>query len=181
MVPGVVADLLSGSLGVVPCVGVSGSRSVVPPVLSSVLGLLGRAPFPVLVGCADGVDGAVRSGLPSERLRVFRAVGRGRGALAGRSLACVRAVAAAGGLWLSFPSGPCPAGLLPSAAGGSFCGSGSGSWASLAVAVGLGVPSLVLLPPGVCPPAGWGFQRLGSFACGSWWVSLPAGRQSALF
>jgi len=42
-----------------------------------------------------------------------------------------------------------------------FSGGGSGSWASAALAVGLGVPVLLWLPVGVQPPAAWGFVSLG--------------------
>jgi hypothetical protein len=94
--------------------------------------------------------------------------GAGRGAFAGRSAACIRAVSAAGGLWVSFPSSPCPAGLVPSSSSSRcFCGSGSGSWASLAFALGLGVPCLVFSQRGV--PTGWGLSPVsgspGWFGC----------------
>ncbi|HHP7231694.1 MAG TPA: hypothetical protein ACFCUY_12650 [Xenococcaceae cyanobacterium] len=45
----------------------------------------------------------------------------------------------------------------------------SGSWASLAFALGLGVPCCVWLPAGVSVPASWGLVSVG----GGWWVSLP--------
>lgn len=66
-----------------------------------------------------------------------------RGRLAARSLALVRALAAAGGSLFVFPSGLPPA---PLAAFGPFpsCG-GSGSWSSAAAAALLGVP-VVLFP-----------------------------------
>lgn len=121
----------------------------------------------VFVGCASGVDLAVRSRFGA-RCRVFSAVSRSRGGLAARSAGLVRAVAAAGGCWVSFPGAACPAGLVPSPVSGRcFCGLGSGSWASLAFAVGLGVPCLVFSPWGV--PAGWGFSALGR----GWFVWVP--------
>jgi len=157
-------------------VGFSGSRSVVPA--AAVQLALGRvAPSAcVFVGCAGGVDGFVRSGW-SGSVRVFSvaSVGfSGRGAFAVRSAACVRAVAAAGGAWVSFPSAPCPVGVVPS--GSPFRGAGSGSWASLALAVFLGVPSLVFAPFGV--PGGWGFVSLGR----GWWLFPgPVAAQLPLF
>ncbi len=150
-----------------PVVGFSGSRSVVPAVLGSVLSGL-PAGAVVLVGCARGVDGAVRASVPG--CRVFRVSGSGRSAFAGRSVRFVRALAAEGGVLFSFPGRACPAGLVLSADSRScFCGLGSGSWASLALALGLGVPCCVWLPAGVSVPADWGLISVGS----GWWVSLP--------
>lgn len=125
----------------------------------------------VFVGCATGVDGFFRLAFPSAE--VFSVAsgqwGSGRGAFAARSIACVRAVAAASGLWVSFPNSECPVGLLPSASSQAcFCGSGSGSWASLAYALGSGVPSLVFLGL-LSMPAGWGLSPVpgcpGWFGC----------------
>jgi hypothetical protein len=94
--------------------------------------------------------------------------GAGRGAFAGRSAACVRAISAAGGLWVSFPSSPCPLGLLPSASSSRcFCGLSAGTWSSLAFALGSRVPCLVFSTLGV--PAGWGLSPVpgcpGWFGC----------------
>lgn len=164
-VPSPVASALSSA----SVLGFSGSRSVVPPVLGSVLSLAAGSSAPVFVGCARGVDAAVRSGLPASRVRVFRVSGLGRGAFAARSAAFVSALASAGGVLFSFPSAGCPSGLVP-AASRCFSGSGSGSWASLAFAVGLGVPAFVWLPAGVAPPAAWGFVSLG----GGWWSLSPS-------
>lgn len=131
----------------------------------------------VLVGCCRGVDAAVRSLVP--RAEVFRAssFGSGRSSFARRSCAVVSAAAAAGGVFVSFPSSSCPAGLLPSAfSSACFCGLGSGSWASAAFAVGSGVPVLLFLPPGVLPPAGWGFVSGGR----GWFLAEPAPCQLSL-
>jgi len=134
--------------------GFSGSRSVVPASF-----FLAAAAVPpaasVFVGCAAGVDGSSRSLFSSAS--VFRAASFSApswGArLALRSSACVRAVAAASGLWVSFPGRSCPSGLVPCAS--PFGGSGSGSWASLALAVFLRVPSVLFLPAGVPFPPSW--------------------------
>ena len=166
-VPAAVASAVASS----PVLGFSGSRSVVPPVLGVVLKLAAGGSSPVFVGCAPGCDRAVVEFFPPARVRVFSVVGASRGAFAARSSAFVSQLAAAGGVLFSFPSGPCPAGLLPSSvASRCFCGAGSGSWASLAFAVGLGVPSFVWLPAGVVVPAAWGFSSLG----GGWWSFIPA-------
>jgi len=145
-------------------VGFSGSRHTID---SSAGGLAAAAVSPgaeVVVGCAAGVDAFFRSRFPAARvLRVDRALGRA--GFARRSIACVDAVS--GGLWVSFPSGACPAGLMPSASPGRcFSGSGSGSWASLAYAVGRGGATLVYL--GAVPvPGGWDLVRVPD-AIG-WW------------
>ncbi|MEG4121688.1 hypothetical protein QUA43_29980 [Microcoleus sp. N9_B4] len=157
-------------------VGFSGSRSVVPAVCASVAARVGSLGCPVFVGCARGVDAAFRGFFPSARVFSASSFGSGVGSFAARSAAVVRAVRLAGGVWVSFPSGLCPAGLLPSASSSrAFCGSGSGSWASAAFAVGSGLPVLVF---GFAPPAGWGFVSLG----GGWWFSgWPASQLSLGF
>jgi len=146
--------------------GFSGSRGAAPAVCSAVA----RAVPPgsaVFVGCATGVDAAFRGFFPSASVFAASSFGLGRGSFAARSVAVVRAVVAAGvsapALWVSFPSGACPGGLAPSVSQSrAFCGSGSGSWASLAFAAGCGLPCLVF---GFAPPRGWGFSSLG----GGWW------------
>lgn len=155
-------------------IGFSGSRSV--PCAESAAAVRRAvaavpASVPVVVGCAAGVDELVRSLCPGARVFSVLTVGfSGRGAFARRSQLCVESVAVPGGVWVSFPSGPCPAGLLPSAsAPRCFSGFGSGSWASLAFAAGLGVACLLFLPPGVAAPSGWGFV-----AGGGGWFFRPA-------
>jgi len=153
-------------------VGFSGSRSVVPPapLVSRVVGLVavGRA----VVGCASGVDAAFRRLFPSPRLSVLSVSSFG-GSLPARSAAVVARCVVPGGVWLSFPSGPCPPAVVPSASSAAcFCGGGSGSWASLALAVGRGVSCFCWLPPGVAAPS-W-LSPVG----GGWWV--PAAAQLSL-
>ena len=167
--PGVVASAVES----VSVVGFSGSRAVAPPaaLVSAVAGLV-PASAAVSVGCAGGVDAAFRS-VFGARASVFRvsAFGAGRGAFAARSVACVRSCV--GGVWLSFPAGPCPAGVVPSLSPSAcFSGLGSGSWASLAFAVGLGVSSFCWLPPGVSAPS-W------LVAVGGGWFA-PAAAQLSL-
>lgn len=90
------------------------------------------------------------------------------GRLASRSAALVATVAASGEGrgFVGFVSSPCPSGLVPSSSPlACFSGAGSGSWASLALASGLGLPVVVF-------PAG---ELVGPFALpASWgsWVSL---------
>jgi hypothetical protein len=145
-------------------IGFSGSRHSIDPIA----GELAAVPVPigadVVVGCAAGVDAFFRSRFPAARvLRVDPVLGRA--GFARRSIACVEAVS--GGLWVSFPACACPSGLLPSASSGRcFSGSGSGSWASLAYAIGRGGSALVYL--GAVPaPSGWGLVRVPDSI--GWW------------
>lgn len=182
-----IATMLSSFFASASVVGFSGSRRPLDAVASTALfSAIAAVPSSakVVVGCATGVDAVVRLACP--RAQVFSVAsgqfGEGKSAFARRSTACVQAVAAAGsgGLWVSFPSGRCPAGLLPSSSSSRcFSGSGSGTWASLALAVGLGVPLLVFLPAGVVSPAGWGLAPVPG--CDGWFSSVPVTAQLSLF
>lgn len=146
--------------GLVPASAVGGAAAAVP------------AGSQVFVGCARGVDAFFRSAFPAASVFSVSSGrwGSGRGAFAGRSIACVRAVAAASGLWVSFPSSACPVALVPSSSSGRcFCGAGSGSWSSLAYALGSGVSCLVFLPVGVSCPLGWGLSAVAG--CPGWFGS----------
>lgn len=123
----------------------------------------------IFVGCANGIDAYFRANFPQAEIFYAHKYGTGKGSFAARSVAVIKAVKSASGLWVSFPSSPCPAGLLPSASSSrAFCGSGSGSWASLAFALGSGIPCLVFLSSLPCPP-GWGLSPVpgcpGWFGC----------------
>ncbi len=145
-----------------PVVGIGGSRAPGAASLRALRRLLPLIPSstPVFVGCAAGIDAAVRSARPGAR--VFRAASSRPGALARRSIRCVRAVAQAGGVWVSFPGRACPPGIRPSRSPSAcFSGGGSGSWASLALAAGLGAPCPVFLPRGLQPPSAFGLHPLG--------------------
>jgi len=85
-----------------------------------------------------------------------------RGRLASRSAALVSAASASGpgAGCVGFVSSPCPESLVPSRSRPAcFSGRGSGSWASLAFAAGLGLPVVVFpvgLAPAACLPSSWG-------------------------
>lgn len=169
----------------VPVVGFSGSR-ILPagcPVSIAVSAAVSAGCDSFVVGCADGVDLAVReylSGFDSISVSVFSAsdYGSGRSSFARRSVAAVKAVSAGGGAWVCLAGSACPPGLVPSSSSSAcFCGLGSGSWASLAFAVGCGVPSALWLPAGVFPPASWGFSSCG----GGWFIWRPSVVQLSLF
>lgn len=154
---------LSGSLAAVSC------RAFLPS-LSGFSGLVG-------VGCASGVDSLVRSAFPSAsvfRVGSFAVGGRvSRASFALRSSALVSWCASRGGLLVAFPLGACPVGVAVSA---SFRGCGSGSWGSVALALGLGCSVLVVSPVGV-GSAWFGslasrFRCVGSAPCGgSLWLA----------
>jgi hypothetical protein len=169
----VLPPVLVSAISSASAVGFSGSRSCGP--LPSVWGSVVSAVRPasvVAVGCASGLDCFARVSFPGASVFRASAFGRGRSSFARRSVALVSWVAAfSSPVFLSFPAVSCPAGLAPSAVPGRcFSGLGSGSWASLAFAVGSGVPCFVWLPVGVAVPAGWGFVSLG----GGWWFSCQA-------
>ena len=163
-----------------PCIGFSGARKPASASLTALKWLSRHVPpsAAVVVGCAPGIDQAVRSAFPTAEVFEASSFGTGRGSFAARSIACVRSVAAHNGLWVSFPAASCPAGLLPSSKSSkAFCGSGSGTWASLAFAVGCGLPCLVYLPPGISAPAGWGLQAISD----GWLQHQPPTDQLSLF
>ena len=145
-------------------IGFSGARSpagVLPPSALSSAAAAVPSGARVVVGCQRGVDAFFRQCFP--KAEVFAVAsgkwGSGKGAYAARSIACVNAVAIAGGLWVSFPASECPPGLLPSPKSSKcFSGGGSGTWASLAYALGCGVACLVYSPFGV--PTGWGLESV---------------------
>ncbi len=157
-----------------PVVGFSGSRSCAAAVAAalSVVGSVGGG-CSVLVGCAGGVDRAVRLAVPSAR--VFAAASQRPAALAARSSALVAAVAAAGGVLVVCPAvgQPCPVGVRP---GSAFCGGGSGSWASAALAVQLGAAVLVWSS---APPPAW-LSSAGFSPAPGWWFR-PAAAAPSLF
>lgn len=100
-----------------------------------------------------------------------------RGRLARRSLAFVRALAAAGGRLFVFPSSP-PARPFAS---GAWPSCGSGSWASACAAARLGVP-VVVFPgfAGPLPLLGAGAWASVSLAGSVGWAWRPAVVQSSL-
>ena len=175
---------LSSVLSTASLVGFSGSRVGCPALRSAfdaAVAVVGSRS--VIVGCARGVDAWARAAFPSASVFAVSSGrwGRGRGAFAGRSAAFVSALASSGGVLVSLPAlGSRPAaGLVPSSSSSRcFCGGGSGSWASLAFAVGCGVPCVVFLES-FSAPAGWGLSPLA--VSPSWFEFAPVGVQLSLF
>ena len=173
-----------------PSVAFSGSRVVGSSAslsCSSFLPVLGGFSGSVGVGCASGVDFLVRSAFPSASVfsvSSFLVGGRvARSSFALRSSALVSWCSSRGGLLVAFPLGACPVGVSVSS---SFRGCGSGSWGSVALAVGLGCSVLVVAPCGV-GSAWFGslasrFRCVGSAPCGgSVWLASPVPVQLSLF
>lgn len=132
----------------------------------------------IIVGCQRGVDEFFRDRFPDAKIFAVSSgdFGVGKSAFARRSTACVREVAAAGnlGLWISFPSSDFPLELSPSRSWSSGKTS-SGTWKSLALAVGLGVPSLVYT--GSLRSPDWGLVEVAP----GWFYFQPQPQQMSLF
>jgi hypothetical protein len=131
------------------------------------------------VGCAAGVDAIGRAGFAPARQRVFRAAGSQGWQLAQRSAALVQALAGGGGCLVSFPSGACPAGLAPCPAWRS--AGGSGSWGSLCLALGLGVPVFLFAPGGVAAPPAVAGRFAPVAACPGWFFAAAPPASPSLF
>lgn len=168
-------------------VGFSGSRSLPATfggLAAELAGSVVASGRGVAVGCAPGLDAMVRASCPGAE--VFRVAGSGRGDFAARSVACVQAVAASGvgAGWVSFPACRCPAGLVPSSvASRCFRGLGSGSWASAALAAGLGLTVIVFGLSASQLPASWGTWSPAAVS-GPWshgFRLTPAVQQLSLF
>lgn len=96
------------------------------------------AGYSVITGCARGADAAVRSAVPTAT--IFRAsdFGSGKSSFARRSIEMIRSLPPES-ILVAFPDKPCPGKILPNASASKcFCGSGSGTWATIAYAAGLG-------------------------------------------
>lgn len=161
-----------------PALGISGSREPARASLAALAQLAALVPAgcAVVVGDAPGIDRRAGELLPQARVFHVADYGVGPGAFAARSIACVQACAGLGGVWSAFPAQACPVGLRPSARPSAcFAGYGSGTWASLALALGFGLPAVLFLPAGA-PPAGWGFVAVD----GGWFIVEPPA-QSRLF
>jgi hypothetical protein len=181
-----------------PVVGFSGSRRGVSRPAELAAGFcrgLSRFSGRVFVGCADGVDAVVRSSFSPASLSVFsvsksEASRLGGSAFAARSARLVQSVAESHGVLVACPLGACPDGVEPSR---SFRGFGSGSWGSVALAVGLGCPVLVIVGSSEFSGSAALFSRFLCVGKGAgfsmWWASpevtsvegVVAGVQGSLF
>ena len=163
--------------------GFTGSRHLSAASAPAVAALVASAQasgLAVVVGCARGADALVRSACPSAR--VLRAASQSPAALVARSVSLARLLAASPGSRLvALPASPCSPSVRPSSSpSGCFVGAGSGTWATAALAAGLGVQVFVFAPVALLP----------AFWSGSWsqvspglWQFVPAvcAVQAALF
>jgi hypothetical protein len=155
-------------------VGFCGSRSLVGSAAAQVCTLASvaaRSETAVYTTCGTGAAAAARACAPTAI--VFSRTFAGHGALPARATRFIRALAAAPApVLLCWPGRSCPMGLQP---GSRWQSCGSGSWSELALAVGLGVPVRVFLPPPLSPPLSWGNWlciEAGSFT-GAWALRPP--------
>jgi hypothetical protein len=154
----------------VSLVAFSGPRDLPPACAPVVAGTVARvlaAGSVVAVGCARGADEYVRRACPVAQ--VFSVAsgrfGSGVAALVRRSVALVEALEAnEDPALVAFVSSACPPGLVPSPRPGRcFAGFGSGTWATVALAAGKGIPVFVFwFGPGAPALPGWRAWRLVS-------------------
>jgi hypothetical protein len=151
----------------IPFCGFTGSRHLAESFKAVVVAAVKHfgAGHYVAVGCAKGADAMVaNSGAPVIVFRVRS--GSPAWAFAARSAQLVRAVRASGAAprFVAFITHPCPAGIVPARSWKSGSPS-SGSWSTLALAAGLGIPVYVF----------WCSPRASSLpAWGTWLpVSVP--------
>ena len=139
--------------------GVTGSRNLSAKSIVLVNHLLFRIGVDdqgIAVGCCPtGLDSIVRDS--KLNVKVFRAASRKPADLVARSAALVRAVAESSDPALfAWPGCKCPGSVVPSpSVSECFCGGGSGSWATAAFSVGLGVPLFVFCVPATFLPVAW--------------------------
>ena len=157
-------------------IGFSGSRNPYSQVSNAVFNFLPKlAGYSgiVGVGCAQGVDQLVRLYFPQSL--VFKVQPPiNRKAFAIRSTRLVSWVSASSGLLIAFPSTSCPSSVAPSLC---FYGAGSGTWGSVALAVGMGASVLVFIHSscGNLFPApkilARHFKQIGNSYGGYWWLA----------
>ncbi|HAH55312.1 MAG TPA: hypothetical protein DCM02_08545 [Flavobacterium sp.] len=135
----------------------------------------------VLVGCASGVDAAIRSVVPNAK--VFSVASPSAGSVCSPAQALARrsmSMVSASSVLIGFASVACPAGVCPSA---HFSGGGSGTWASLAYAVSKGLQVFVFCADGVALPSWSGGQWVRAVPSGVWsraWSFVPSACQLSL-
>lgn len=174
MIPSVVSDLIGSASTVAFSGGRQFPRGVsaqLPAAIASCVPHSSR----VVVGCARGVDEVFRGLFPQANVFYASDFGAGRSSFARRSVAVVGQLGE-GDIFISLPNKECPI-LMPSASSSRcFSGSGSGSWATLAYAIGRDVPAAVYLGGRLRCPAGWSLRSVG----GGWFLFRPGFSQLSL-
>ena len=154
-------------------IGFSGSRFPSEESKKALKELLDLVPVGVRisVGCAKGVDAIARNYFQnSNSLLVFSVAsgrfGNGRAAFARRSSRCALSVAK-NGLLVAVPSSAAPVGVK---VGKSFNGKGSGTWGTIAFALGHGRKVLIWSQE---KPPSW--EKVSwSKKENNWWLGVPA-------
>lgn len=147
-------------------IGFSGSRNPQAQEIKALKYIVQKVPkkAQICVGCANGIDNLVVSHFP--HATVFKAANYEtniKAALALRSTACVKAIPSSSeGLLIAIPSGSCPHEVKPSR---SFSGHGSGTWGTIAIAIGLEKRVCVFSPN----PPQWVGQQIEE----NWWYHEP--------
>jgi hypothetical protein len=151
-------------------VAFSGSRHGCPQGLLDAIAKKIQPDVKILVGCAYGVDAQVRAVYPDAT--VYEAADFDAptwpAKLAKRSAAMVTDVHAAGGCLIAIPMAPCPPKVEPCTAWKS--SQGSGTWGTIALAAGLGVPTVFHLPLGLAAPD-WDDRAIQ--VSSGWFLVLP--------
>ena len=143
---------VGAALASAPALAVTGSRAPSHQMRAALGLVLAAAPSVVLVGCGRGIDAATRAACPGALVQV--SAGCAAWQLALRSAALATDALAARALVAAFPSGACPGALVPSPlARRCFTGHGSGTWETLALALGIVCPAVVFLASGIPSPA----------------------------
>ena len=161
-------------------VAFSGSRSLVGNrynLCYNIARMCADAGYSVITGCAKGADAAVRSAVPEATIFSASNFGSGKSSFARRSIEMIRSLPPES-ILVAFPDKSCPVKILPNASASKcFCGSGSGTWATIAYAAGLGHTIYLY---GDVPTWGiWSPVSSGIFS-GSFLFS-PSSSQSCLF
>ncbi|MCP4283907.1 MAG: hypothetical protein GY792_05585 [Gammaproteobacteria bacterium] len=161
-------------------VGFTGSRSLPRQWWPLVAGIVASHQHqPLIVGCASGADQAVRLAAPAAQvIEAASFSGTPVARLVKRSVAVVHAVTASPDpLMVGFAVGPCPAGIAPARSWRSGRPA-SGTWSTLALAAGLGVPVVVFW----CRSARATLPAWGQWSAASGgWQLHPSAKQLDLF
>ncbi|MCZ2207321.1 hypothetical protein [Cylindrospermopsis raciborskii] len=143
----------------------SGSRNPHAAEIKALLYIVPKVPksAQIYVGCANGIDNLVVKNFP--QATVFKASDYRtniKSALALRSTHCVKSVPDQQGLIIAIPAGPCPTDVKPSC---SFAGHGSGTWGTIALAIGLQKRVCIFSPH----PPKWVGEEIEK----NWWYYQP--------
>lgn len=148
----------------------SGSRDGCPESLIQSIATKIPPSTQILVGCARGVDAQVRAIYPDAL--IYRATDYEAetwpAKLAMRSAAMVADIRGDGSCLIAIPMKPCPPKVKPCTIWQP--SSGSGTWGTIALAAGLGVPTVFHLPLGMAAPD---WDDRVTQVMGGWFLIIP--------